>query len=113
MTMQKNLNNITKAFQGYSEAEAKKLLLKEGRRLEGIAKKVWRRTMGYKPKVYAVHLTGVAGKRTGRSERAIKLGKVKVLEDGNLGIELTWDNDLVYHESALGKKYEKTRCENT
>lgn len=81
-----------------TEAEAILMLNKEGKKLEAIARKLWQKYIGsYSPKQYI---------RTGNSERAIKLGKVKKLDNNTFGIELTFDNDLSYHPSRFkgGKK---------
>src|SRR5690606_952919 len=100
--MARKLNDLTNALQGYAQDEAKKLLEREGRRLKYLALKLWRQDMeNYQPKKYAVHLGMREGQRTKRSQRAIKLGKVHMLPDGNLGIELTWENTLVYHDSIF------------
>lgn len=97
-----NLNSLNSAISNATEKEVKRILLNEGRRLERIARKIWRRHMAqYKPKVYARHINGVAGQRTGRSEKAIKLGRVKMIAPNQWGIELTWENDLVYHDSIF------------
>jgi hypothetical protein len=100
--MAKKLNDLTNALQGYAQDEARKILEREGRRLKYLALKMWRKDMEqYQPKQYAVHLGMPRGKRTKRSQRAIKLGKVKMLPDGSMGIELTWENELVYHDSMF------------
>lgn len=90
-------------FQFDSEEEAIKVLQAEGRRLKYIALKLWRKYLSeYQPKKYAKHLTGEAGKRTRDTQRGIKLGKVKKIDGDTLGIELTFENDLMYHESVFG-----------
>jgi hypothetical protein len=95
-------NNLQDALQGFSEQEAKRLLEKEGKRLERIALKLWRRDMSkYQPKSYAVHLGMQEGQRTNRSQKAIKLGRVKMISPTQWGIELTWENELVYHDSMF------------
>lgn len=80
-----------------SELEAKLALESEGRRLKDIAIKQWRKYLGsYSPKQYV---------RTGKSEASIKLGNVIKIDENTLGIELTFVNDLVYHDSIFkGKK---------
>lgn len=86
---------INNQFAFDSEEEARKELLRAGRELEKIAINVWRKYLSsYKPKVYV---------RTGKSEKSIKLGSVKKLDDNTLGIELTWVNDLAYHDSIFGE----------
>lgn len=91
-----------------TEVEAILALQAEGRRLKYIALKVWRQYLAsYKPKEYAFHLTGITGKRTRNTQRGIKLGRVKKLDDSTFGIELTFEDDLMYHESAFGSKYQK------
>ena len=80
-------------FEFDSELEAIRALESEGRRLLFIAIKIWRQYLAsYKPKEYV---------RTRKSQKSIKLGKVKRLEDDTLGIELTWEDDLAYHDSVI------------
>lgn len=87
-----------------SEAEAIRVLKAEGKKLEACAKKVWQQYLAsYKPQMYAIHLTGVAGKRTGNSLKSIKVGQVKKIGNDEYGIEVTFQNDLAYHESVFGK----------
>jgi hypothetical protein len=76
-----------------SEQEAIRALQSEGKRLLDIAVKIWRQYLAsYQPKEYV---------RKGNSEKSIKLGKVKALDDDTLGIELTWEDDLAYHDSVV------------
>lgn len=78
------------------ESEAKKILLIEGRKLKNIAQMEWAKYLNsYSPVEYI---------RTHDSEKALKLGIVKVVNSDHLGIEVTWDNTLVYHDSWLYKK---------
>lgn len=78
-----------------TEQEAVKTLEEEGRKLKYIALKVWRKYLAsYKPKSYI---------RTRNSQKSIKLGKVKRIGDNEFGIVLTFDNDLVYHDSVIDK----------
>lgn len=85
-----------------SQEEAIKVLEQEGRKLKYCALKVWRQYLSsYKPKQYAVHRTGIRGKRTGDSLHSIKLGKVKKISDDEYGIEVTFRNDLAYHDSVI------------
>ncbi|AYP68257.1 virion structural protein [Bacillus phage vB_BcoS-136] len=98
-------NNIASALQGMSEAQARRVLQEEGRKLERIARSVWRAYLAsYTPKEYARHLGKPSGVRTGNSERAIKLKQVKRTGINEFGIELTWENDLVYHDSVMNHK---------
>lgn len=79
-----------------TDAEAIKVLMAEGKKLERIAKKVWRSyESSYSPKQYV---------RTGKSLRAIKLKGVKALGNGVYAIELTWENSLAYHDSVIYKQ---------
>lgn len=79
-----------------SELKAKLALESEGKRLKEIAVKQWRKYLNsYSPKMYV---------RTGKSERSIKLGNVVKLDENTLGIELTFVNDLAYHDSIFGGK---------
>jgi hypothetical protein len=96
--MAKQSNNLQGALQGLSEQEAYKLLVREGKRLERIAKKAWQvYYASYKPVEYV---------REYDSNKAIKLGRVKKVGPNQLGIELTWEDSLAYHPSRFkgGKK---------
>ena len=87
-------------FQFDSDAEAKRVLEKEGKRLEAIAIKVWRQyENSYQPHKYV---------RTKKSLNSIKL-KTRVFRvDGNTwGIEVTFKDDLAYHDSVIGKSHKK------
>lgn len=85
----------TSQFMFTSEEEAKKILLSEGHRLKSIADKVWQQYLGsYTPKKYV---------RTHRSENGIKIGGVKSLGKDLWGIEVTFENSLMYHNSVIGK----------
>lgn len=103
--MAREIKSFTDALQGMSEEQAIRVLRREGKRLERIAKKVWRQYCeSYKPKVYAEHL-GSRGRRTGRAERGIKLKTRIIKVDGNhLGMEVTFENSLMYHPSVFGQK---------
>lgn len=93
------MNSLQSALESLSEQETKKLLEAEGRKLKYIAIKLWRKYIGsYQPKVY---------KRTRASQRGIKLGKVKKIAPNQWGIELTWENDLMYHKSYLPNSNKK------
>ncbi|MGV4321320.1 hypothetical protein [Bacillus mojavensis] len=82
-----------------TDQEAIQVLEKEGRKLMDIAKKVWRKYLAsYTPKEYI---------RTGKTERGIKLGSVKKIGDNEHGIELTFQNDLMYHESVISQSEPK------
>lgn len=97
-----NLNHFNKQIQSIGDAQMKILVEEEGKKLERIAIRIWRQYLNsYSPSLYAVHLTGGEGVRTGNSERAIKLGKPFRNLDGSFGIELTWVNELVYHNSVM------------
>lgn len=78
-----------------TDQEAIKALEAEGRKLKYIAIKMWRRYLSsYKPEAYI---------RTRKSQRSIKLGRVKKLSNNEYGIEVTFDNKLAYHDSVIGK----------
>ena len=104
-------------FEFETEAEAKRVLKLEGDRLLRIAREVWNRYEAtYQPKVYAEHLKGKGrhqgkGKgengRTGRSAKSIQLKQVFKIDSNTWGIELTFKNDLVYHESVFGSSHPK------
>ena len=90
-------------FEFETDAEAKRVLREEGKRLKKIARKVWLEYEGsYTPSKYV---------RTGNSLKSIKLGNVFKVDDNTWGIELTFQNDLAYHNSVLksksGKKHKK------
>jgi hypothetical protein len=90
-----NLNQINRAISGATEQEVRRILQEEGRRLERIARTLWRAYYAsYTPELYA---------RTYNSEKAIKLGRVKMIAPNQWGIELTWKNNLVYHPSIFKK----------
>lgn len=81
-------------YEFHSEEEAIKVLQAEGKRLEQIALKVWRQYLAsYKPEMYI---------RTGKSENGIKLKQVKKIDSDTLGIELTFQDNLMYHDSVFG-----------
>lgn len=79
------------------EEEVKRLLLEEGRRLEKIAKDIWRKYYeSYKPRVY---------KRTYRSLEAIQLNpSIEKLSPTEWGIRLNFVDDLAYHPSIIRRK---------
>lgn len=79
---------------GMSERQAIATLNQEGRRLKHIAVKLWRKHLStYQPKAYV---------RTRNTQRGIKLGRVKRISPTEYGIELTFENDLMYHDSIFG-----------
>lgn len=95
-----------KLFKGDIEAIA--VLKAEGKKLEECAKKVWRLYLSsYQPKVYAVHKTNIKGERTHASLASIKLGDVKRVGQDEYQIEVTFLNDLAYHDSVIGNKRRK------
>lgn len=82
-----------------SELEAKLVLESESRKLKYIALKVWRKYLSsYQPKMYV---------RTRRSQSSIQIGKIKKLNENELGIEIQFLNDLVYHDSVFGSSQPK------
>jgi hypothetical protein len=82
------------------ENSAYKALLKEGKKLEKIARKEWRRYLGsYSPQRYV---------RTGDSEKAIKLKTTPIkISENEIAIEVTWDNELAWHNSVVPKSQKK------
>lgn len=75
------------------EAEVKRLLLEEGRRLEKIAKQVWQKYLdSYTPQEYI---------RTGKSLASIKLGNLERLSATEWGIRLNFVDELAYHDSVF------------
>lgn len=82
-----------------TETEARIALEKEARKLKYIALKVWRKYLSsYTPKVYV---------RTRKSQSSIQIGKIKKLNENELGIEIQFINDLVYHDSVIGSSQPK------
>lgn len=82
-----------------SPEQAMMALEREGKKLMKIAKIEWQKYLkSYKPVQYI---------RTGNSERAIKLGKPKMIGANQYGIELTWVNNLVYHNSVVPNSNKK------
>lgn len=101
-----SINNPRDYF--ISDEEAKRVLKAEGRKLKYCALRVWRQYLdSYKPHVYARHLTGVYGVRTKRSLKSIKLGDVKKVGKNEWQIQVTYLNDLAYHESVISKNEPK------
>lgn len=73
---------------------AKRVLESEARKLLGIAQKEWIRVMGtYSPKEYV---------RTGKAFKSIKMTEVRKVGFG-WTIDVTFDNDLAYHDSVIAK----------
>lgn len=94
-------SDIDAHFQNMGEEEAIALLIKEGKRLERIARSIWSEYIeSFEPKQYV---------RTGNSEKAIRLGRVKKISDDEFGIELTFDDDLAYHPSVVMNKSRTNR----
>lgn len=88
-------NNLGRHLQGMGEQQAIATLQKEGRRLQYIALKVWRKYLSsYKPKEYI---------RTRNTQRGIKLGRVQRVNAFEYGIRLTFENDLMYHDSIFNE----------
>lgn len=78
-----------------TDDEAKKVLKEEGRKLKYCALRVWRQYLSsYKPKQYI---------RTKDSVNSIRLGNVYKTADGEWNIEVTFVNDLAYHDSVIGR----------
>lgn len=81
------------ALNALGEAEVKRLLLEEGRRLEKIAKQIWQKYLdSYEPVEYI---------RTGKSMQSIQLGQVERLSPLEYGIRLNFVDDLAYHDSVF------------
>lgn len=84
-------------LQGMTEEQAIRTLEMEGRRLKYIALKVWRKYQSsYPPKMYV---------RTRDTQRGIKLGSIRRIDANHFGIDLMYDNDLMYHDSILFSSY--------
>lgn len=96
-------NNLSEGLQSYlqgmTEEQAIRTLQQEGRRLKYIALKVWRKYLSnYQPKQYV---------RTRDTQRGIELGRVRKISPHVYGIDLKYENDLMYHDSVFGKNYPK------
>lgn len=92
--MKKETQNLNLYFK--SEEDAIKALKREARVLKRIARQVWEEYQdSYKPVHYV---------RTGDTLKSIQIGKVKQLGMNEYGIEITYENDLVYHDSIFGGK---------
>lgn len=79
-----------------TEIEAKLALQREGKRLKMIADKLWRQ--------YLDTHQGRPYRRTNKAdEKAIKLGRVKRLDAFTWGIELSFVDELSYHDSIVSK----------
>lgn len=86
-------------FDFTSDEEARRVLLAEAKKLKSIALRVWGRYMtSYQPKQYV---------RTRNSQRGIKIGVVKKYDMNTWMIEVTYENDLMYHDSVIGKDQPK------
>ena len=103
-TTPKGLNSEILSLYGFDSPEETIVALKnEARKLRYCCLKVWRRYLSsYKPSHYAVHKTGVKGKRTGHSAKSIQIGGIKQIDFDEIGIEVTFTNDLAYHDSVMG-----------
>ena len=87
-------DSLQSYLHGMSEEQAIKILEMEGRRLKYIALKVWRKYLSsYQPKEYV---------RTRNTQRGIKLGRVRRIDSNHFGIDLMYENDLMYHDSIFG-----------
>lgn len=76
-------------------ASTRMLLQSEARKLEDIARKVWERDMSsYTPKMYI---------RTQDAMKALKVGDVFRYDENHYAIEITFENDLSYHDSWFDK----------
>lgn len=88
----RTMAKYNKSFYFESEKEAIEMLKIEAKRLKRVAVKVWHQYLAsYRPKEYV---------RTGKSEKAIKIGDVK-RKGNDFIIEVYFDNDLVYHDSVI------------
>jgi hypothetical protein len=81
-----------------SEQEAIKILKQEVKKLNTIAKNVWRSYLdSYSPQEYNY-------KRTGNSLSSIRIGELIKINGETLGIAVTFDDDLAFHKSYINKK---------
>lgn len=92
--MKKDLPNPNLYFN--SEEDAIRALKQEAKVLQEVAKDVWQKYLdSYRPQEYI---------RTGKTMRSIKIGKIKKIGMDEYAISVTYDNDLVYHDSVMGGK---------
>jgi hypothetical protein len=93
-------NNLLPVGTFNTPQEAEKVLKAEARKFKYIALKVWRSYLSsYKPKEYV---------RTRKSQNAVQI-KTRIINLGNneLGIKITWENDLAWHDSVLPNSTKK------
>jgi hypothetical protein len=83
-----------------SEKEAEKALRAEARKFKYIAVKIWRRYLAsYKPAQYI---------RTRKSQNSIQIkSKLIRLPNNELGMEITWEDNLAWHDSVLPNSKQK------
>ena len=90
-------NQIPNNFTFDDDLTAKITLELEAKKLYDIAKRVWLRYYNnYTPQVYD---------RTGKTIDALKIGSIRKIDAFTWGIDVFFENNLVYHESRWGKKY--------
>lgn len=86
-------SNLLKNASSVTSANQRQLIVREGKKLERIARREWEAYyQSYTPKKYV---------RTYKSRDALKLKPPTKRIDGGWDIVLTWENDLVYHESRF------------
>ncbi len=90
---------VNKILEFDTDDEAIRVLKREAEKLKKCAKKVWRQYLdSYTPKGYV---------RTGKAEKSIKVGKLKKIDANTYIIEVTFQNNLVYHDSVIRKSEPK------
>lgn len=88
-----------------SDEEAQFVLKREAKILKTCAIIIWKKYLAsYQPKEYAVHKTGAKGMRTGASLNSIQMGEPKKVGDNDWQVEVTFRDDLAYHESVINSK---------
>lgn len=86
-------NKLLKSAYSLTSTNQRQLIIQEGKKLERIARREWEAYyQSYTPKQYI---------RTYKSRDALKLKTPTKRIDGGWDIELTWENDLAYHESKF------------
>lgn len=89
-------NKLLKSAYSLTSTNQRQLIIQEGKKLERIARREWEAYyQSYTPKQYI---------RTYKSRDALKLKTPTKRIDGGWDIELTWEDDLAYHDSRFGKK---------
>lgn len=93
-------SNLMQIGEFDSEEQAVRVLRGEARKFKYVALKMWRKYLSsYKPKKYV---------RTRKSQNAVQIiPRIIKISENELGIEITWRNDLAWHDSVVPKSEKK------